>query len=75
MTRKSDHKHNYEKCILRFINISDRSYGIGDKCSICGKIKVRQAMVAEKVGDYYTVLDADKILEKYSDLEIIDYKL
>lgn len=68
---KSKHKHDYFKeCLL--ITGENKQPHHATYCSICGKIEnVKFFETVREDGDYYRVLDADEVYEKYKDVEKI----
>lgn len=69
---KSKHKHQYSDCLVKF---KDKWYGLGSKCIICDRLKVKTYMVTEKKEGYYVMLEPEQILEKYKDLPIIEHQI
>lgn len=77
--KKADHKHNYIEVILREEKTNPvtgkKNYRamLGEKCTICSQIKVKNWLLSERLEDgYYKLLNYKEIVEKYKDLEIID---
>ena len=74
-TKKSNHKHQYEDVLLRIaLNSGREHYSLGKRCKICGKTTITKYFITEQRLDRtYLVLDSNKILGQYSNLEIVDY--
>lgn len=76
-SKKSKHKHEYKKCLLRtdfeFNGKNKKVLHVGRVCTICGKTHIDQYFVSKKTEDrLYLMLDYDEIIDEYPDLEIID---
>lgn len=69
--KKSNHKHNYEKCLIYMWN----NVHNGERCSICGKINNIKIFETELYAEnLLRMLSSLEILEKYKYLKIYDYK-
>lgn len=81
--KKADHKHIYKPVLLKEEWGSRHSWGLkqvphyclGEKCEICGKINLVKYFITEKREDgTFLNLTPEKVLEKYSELEIISWE-
>ena len=81
--KKVDHKHIYKPVLLKeewgskhsWILKQVSHYCLGEKCEICGKINLVKYFITEKREDgTFLSLTPEKVLEKYSDLEIISWE-
>lgn len=71
--KKTNHRHNYEKCLLRRIEDSKELLHLGRICSICGKVRIDNYFITKHQEDgTYLVLDNTEILNLYPNLEIKD---
>lgn len=74
-TKKSNHKHNYEKIICKYFVNSREHYCLAEECVVCGKInnyKFSIDMMIESKGCRKMFPTLDEILEVYLDLKIVD---
>lgn len=74
--KKSDHKHDYYNVIVKVIHKDINYHCYGRKCRICGKI-ITESFIMEVTEDerFYKMLSPEEILEKYKDLEIVEYHI
>ena len=64
-TKKSNHKHTYENCLLIY---EGRPY-LSQYCTICGKTNDTKFALHEKISDHiYRILRPEEIFEKYKSL-------
>lgn len=69
---KSDHKHQYEDCLL--VDEENHPHK-AEYCQICGKITNVKVFESIKGDDgYYTMLSYDEVFQKYKDLEHFQVK-
>lgn len=73
---KSDHKHIYDKEVLIKSNsaFDKHHYSHAKICSLCNKVGEEKFFISEKIegSNYYRMLTANEVLEKYKNLEIIE---
>lgn len=75
--KKSDHKHDYEKCLIRshsdYYGENKEHYHLGRVCRICGSTKIDQFMITKLLENRrYLCLRNEEILADYKDLRIVD---
>lgn len=69
---KSDHKHQYENCLL--VDDENRPHK-AEYCKICGKINNVKAFETERIdGGRFRMLTDDEVFQKYKDLEQFQVK-
>ena len=71
-SKKSDHKHKYEKCFIKYKDINH--YCLGRYCLICNKLILDRFHLTEKTENgTYRVLSDKEILQlpEYKNLPII----
>jgi hypothetical protein len=78
--KKSDHKHQFEEVLLQvsyrypLTGKVTKNLHLGKRCSICSMIKETSWFITEKCSDGSSrILTYDEIINKYPDLEIVDY--
>ena len=81
--KKANHKHIYKQVLLKeelnlkgsYTSKTTFHYCLGERCEICGKINLVKYFITEKREDgTYLNLNPEKILEQYSDLEIVPWE-
>lgn len=74
MHTKSNHKHQYESCLLEMEGLTT-SIILGKRCSICGRTKIVEMFISEKdtISNCYRLLHREEILEKYKELPIYKF--
>lgn len=69
---KSDHKHQYEDCLL--VDKENHPHK-AEYCQICGKINNVKAFETERLdGGRFRMLTDDEVFQKYKDLEQFQVK-
>lgn len=65
-TSRSDHKHNYDDCLL--VDNENRPYK-ANYCVVCGKIKdLKFWQTVRKDDNTYLQLDSDEVFKMFADL-------
>ena len=71
-TSKSNHKHQYEDCLL--IDGENRPHKV-QYCKICGKINNVKAFETERIdGGHFRMLTYDEVFQKYKSLKQFQVK-
>lgn len=70
ISKKSNHKHEYEKCLI----MKDWKYKshlhLGKRCSICKKISPSYEFIFDETLGGFSMLNNDAILDRYKNLMI-----
>lgn len=73
-SRKADHKHVYESCLLfdwrTSHGVTVKHHHLGVRCTMCGKMHVTHYFLFRRDGElgHRVILSEKEMLEEYSDL-------
>lgn len=76
-SKKTKHKHKYAEILIKHnvtvgLKTSEHVY-LGERCSICGKARIKQYFPSEKSGEHtYRMLEPAEVYAKYKGLQVFD---